>query len=102
MQKLFVISAIALAMAGCASEPSTAELMRNEAKSLQAKVDLQKSLARDLEKGKKLIADGQESITEGNELVEKGNNKVAEGSKLVEEAKRIYKEQFPESQIELK
>ena len=102
MQKLVVISAIALAMAACSSQPTTSELMRNEAKSLQAKVDLQKSLARDLEKGKKLIAEGQESLNEGNTLVQKGNNKVAEGTKMVEEAKRIYKEQFPESQIELK
>lgn len=91
-----------LALVACSSQPTTADLMRQEAKSLEQQVALKNSLAKDLEKGKKLVADGESKVKEGNKILEKGNAQVAEGTKLIEDAKRIYQEKFPESKIEFK
>ena len=85
---------------GCSSAPTTADLMRQEARSLQNQVDLKKSLARDLSKGKKMISEGQSTVNQANDMLQKGNVRIAEGEKLVDETKRIYTENFPNSQIE--
>lgn len=98
MKKLALLIA-GLGLVACSSQPTTEDLMRQEAKTLEQQVELQKSLARNLEKGKKMIADGQDKVKEGNKIIEKGNTQVSEGTKLVEDSKRIYQEKFPNSAV---
>ncbi len=104
MNKLILLTIVTISMTllgGCASEPTTADILKQSANDAQKKVDLQKSLAKDIEKGKKLIEAGQERIKDGQKDVEKGNKEVSEGTALVENSKKILKEQFPELNIEV-
>lgn len=102
MNKFLVLALVAgsISFSGCASEPTTADILKESANNAQKKADLQKSLAKDIEKGKKLIAKGKERIEEAQEDLEDGNKEVAEGTRLVENSKKILQAQFPELNID--
>lgn len=102
MNKILVLTfAVAsMTLMGCASEPTTADILKESANNAQKKAELQKSLAKDIEKGKKLIAKGKDRIEEAQEDLEEGKKQVAEGTQLVENSKKILQAQFPELNID--
>ncbi len=101
-------------LAGCASQPSTADLMRGHAEDLQTKVDLRNQLALEWEKGSKLIQTGEKRVKNGEKLVksaeedlkdgenqvETGNKEIAEGKKLMQESELRFRENFPSLPLE--
>ncbi|QLC72773.1 hypothetical protein LPB260_18620 [Pseudomonas sp. LPB0260] len=96
-------------LAGCASQPSTADLMRAHADEAQARVELRKQFAADWDRGSELVRDGEKRISkgekqidsaeqaleEGREQVTRGNREIEEGRRLLEESERQFKEHFP-------
>lgn len=99
MYKLLAAASVVAVLASCAGQPSTSDILNGQADSLQKKVDLKRSLAKDLEKGKKLIEEGKERAEDGKKSLEKGNQQIADGSKMIENAKKIYSEQFPGEEL---
>jgi len=106
---LLAASITLLSVTGCSSKPTTADLMRGHATDAQAQVDLKKQLAKDWEKGTKLVSSGERKVSDGQKRirnaerdlerarkqVETGNQEIAEGSKLVADSERVFKETFP-------
>lgn len=107
------ISLCLLALTGCAGQETTADLMRDNASVGQDRVDLKNQLAKDWERGKKLIETGENRIEDGEEKVEsaedelesgyddieRGRNEVAEGEKLVRESEQRFREDYPEADL---
>lgn len=100
-----------LALTGCAgNKVTTADLMRQDATAGQTHVDLKQQIARDWEKGQKLIATGEKRIKEGEKQVksaerdlerahdeiERGEREIAEGKKLIRESEKTFREDYPE------
>ncbi|GGW52036.1 hypothetical protein [Alishewanella tabrizica] len=106
---LLAASITLLSVIGCSSKPTTADLMRSHATDAQTQVDLKKQLAKDWEKGTKLVSSGERKVSDGQKRirnaerdlerarkqVETGNKEIAEGSKLVADSERVFKETFP-------
>lgn len=104
------ISLCLLALTGCASNQTTADLMREDASTGQAQVDLKKQIAKDWEKGKKLIATGENrvedgekqvksaegNLEQGQEKIQRGRREIAEGEKLILESERTFRKDYPE------
>lgn len=122
--------AISLALlAGCSSQPSTADLMRGQAEEAKAVAQVRDQLADQWEEGKSLVAagekqivsgedlvdDGEANIRKGQALIEKGNKQikkgkgritsgnkqVAQGRKMVDESLSTYRQSFPEQSVTL-
>ncbi len=100
-----------LVLTGCAgNKETTADLMRQDATAGQTQVDLKQQIARDWEKGQKLIATGEQRVEEGEKRVqsaernlekgqdeiERGQRDIAEGEKLIAESERTFREDYPE------
>jgi septal ring factor EnvC (AmiA/AmiB activator) len=110
-----VISVSFLMLAGCASKPTTtADLMRGHAIEVQAEADLKSQLAKDWEKGAKLLSSGEKRIKDGERRmklaerdlkqaqddIERGRREIAEGQNLILESERQFRENFPELDIQ--
>jgi outer membrane murein-binding lipoprotein Lpp len=103
-------------LAGCSSKPTKADQMRSYATELQKQVDLKNSLAKDWEKGAKLVESGEnllkegedkvkqaeELMEEGKDDIEKAKEEISEGKKLIEESEKAFKENFPGIDLEKK
>lgn len=101
------------ALAGCASKPTTADLMRQHATEIQSQVDLKNQAAEDWEKGAKLAAAGEKRVKDGENRVKaaerdlkrgqddiaRGQQEISDGQKLMNESERIFRENFPELDI---
>jgi hypothetical protein len=110
-----VASVTIVALNGCSSGGgyTTADVMRGHAKEDQSQVDLQNQIAKDWEKGAKMVSTGEARVKDGQTLiqkaendgvtgraeVEKGNNEIAEGNRLMQESKRRYSELFPNLEL---
>lgn len=106
---LFSMGIAVVVLAGCAGQPSTADLMRAHALEAQAQVDMKNQLAKDWERGSKLVRSGEKSVErgekqiksaekdlkEGRERVEQGERDILEGRKLMQESERQFHENFP-------
>ncbi len=104
------ISLCLLILTGCAGKETTADLMRQDATAGQTQVDLKQQIARDWEKGQKLIATGEQRVEEGEKRVKsaernlekgqdeikRGQREIAEGEKLIAESERTFREDYPE------
>lgn len=104
------ISLCLIALSGCASNETTADLMRDSASSGQDRVDMKNQIAKDWERGKKLIVTGKNRVENGEEQVEsaedklengydkieQGEREIAEGQKLVRESERKFRNNYPE------
>lgn len=109
-----VIGVSLLVLAGCASQTTTADLMKANASEIQAQADLQSQLAKEWKKGTKLVATGEKRVKNGEKRVklaerdlkrgqddiELGSREIAEGQQLIQESKRQFRETFPEVDIE--
>lgn len=114
MRNLLVVSGISLslcllALTGCASKPTTGDLMRQHATEEQAQVDLKDQAAKNWEKGTKLVATGEKRVKAGEKRVksaerdlkrgqddvERGNREIAEGQNLINESEKSFRESFP-------
>ncbi len=109
LPRCLAAAATLLALAGCASSPTTADLMRSHATDAQGDVNLKNQLAKDWEKGSKLMASGtkqveegkemiddaEDALKEGRELVDEGNRDIDEGRRLMLNSERQFKENFP-------
>ncbi|QQK65689.1 hypothetical protein F8A90_17420 [Cobetia sp. cqz5-12] len=122
--------AISLALlAGCSSQPSTADLMRGQAEEAKAVAKVRDQLADQWEEGKSLVAAGEKQIVSGEDLVDdgeanvrkgqaliekgnkqikkgkaritSGNKQVAQGRKMVDESLSTYRQSFPEQSVTL-
>jgi peptidoglycan hydrolase CwlO-like protein len=107
------ISLCILSASGCARKTTTADLMKGHAVELQSQVDLKNQLAKDWERGQKLITSGEKRIKAGEKRVkaaerdlkkgqddiDRGKREIAEGQKLIEESEKRFQENFPELQI---
>ena len=99
-----------LALTGCASNQTTADLMRDDATTGQTQVDLKNQIAKDWEKGKKLIATGENRVEDGEkqvksaernlekgqEKIQRGRRDIAKGEKLILESERTFRDDYPE------
>lgn len=115
-----VMSIFLLVLSGCASKPTTADLMRGHAAELQEEVDLRNQFAKEWEKGTKLISSGEKRVDDGEKRVKSaerdlksaqrdlkegqadiknGTRDIAEGQRLVRESERKFRENFPEPVI---
>lgn len=114
MRNLLVVSGISLslcllALTGCASKPTTGDLMRQHATEVQAQVDLKNQAAKNWEKGTKLVATGEKRVKAGEKRVksaesdlkrgqddvERGKREIAEGQNLINESEKSFRESFP-------
>jgi hypothetical protein len=92
-----------LALAGCASAPPTSgDLMRGHGAEAQSQVDLQYQLAKDWDRGSKLVASGEKRreagerrVKEGERDIERGDREISEGRKLIQDSERRFREEFP-------
>ena len=114
----FAVGVAMLALAGCRStpNPSTADLMRTHAFESQAQADLKNQLAKNWERGSKLVQSGEKHIKDGEKRikdsekeirsaerdlkkgrsqVDEGNREIDEGRKLMQESRRRFRENFP-------
>lgn len=108
------LSSIMLIGAGCSSQPTTADLMRDYAAEQNAEVKLKKELAKDWEKGNKLIATGEKrvdraekdirkaekQIRDARKAMEKGKREMDKGRKLKASSERKFRAQFPDSTLQ--
>jgi peptidoglycan hydrolase CwlO-like protein len=108
-----VISLCLLALTGCASKPTTADLMRQHGAELKSQVDLKKQLAKDWDNGTKLVATGEKRVKKGEKQlksaerdlkkaqdeIKRGTSEIAEGQKLISESNKIFRVNFPELDI---
>lgn len=107
-----------LTLAGCASKAtSPADFMRADSVGDQARVELRERLAKQWEKGDKLIAKGEKSIEKGNDRitsaqkdmkaaerdiekgkseVQHGEEQVAKGKRMKDEARSRFQAEFPD------
>ena len=103
-----------LLLTGCASKPTNAELMRRHASELQAQTDLKNQLAKDLDRGSKLVTSGAKRVKDGEKRVKsaerdlkrgqddikRGQREIAKGKRLIDESEKKFKENFPELKFE--
>jgi peptidoglycan hydrolase CwlO-like protein len=109
-----VISFYFLTSAGCAPKTTTtADLMKGHAVEQQAQVELKNQLAKDWEKGAKLISSGEKRVKSGEKRVksaerdlkrgqddiERGTREIAEGQRLIQESETRFWENFPDLDI---
>jgi len=105
-----LIAAMAMAaIAGCARKSDAGDLMRGHASDVQAQVDLKNQLAKDWDRGQKLIKSGNKNVKKGEkraksaekdlkrakDRIERGKREIAEGNKLVQDSERRFREEFP-------
>ncbi|MEO8419316.1 MAG: hypothetical protein ABI475_11395 [Methylophilaceae bacterium] len=102
-----------ITLAGCASTPNTADIMRAHAADAQDQVDLKNQLAKDWSRGAKMVQSGEKRVKNGekkvksaeNDLkdgqaqVEQGNQEIAEGRKLMQESEQHFHENFPKLEL---
>jgi septal ring factor EnvC (AmiA/AmiB activator) len=108
-----VISLCILAVSGCARKTTTADLMKGHAVEMQSQVDLKNQLAKEWERGQKLILSGEKRVNAGEKRVksaerdlkrgqddiERGRREIAEGQKLTEQSENRFRENFPDLEI---
>ncbi len=110
LQTLALAGLSLLFLTGCAGKSaSTADLMRGHAVDAQNQADLKEQLAKDWEKGDKLVQTGEKRVEDGEnrikkaeqdlkkgqEEMEQGNREIAEGKKLMLESEQRFRENFP-------
>ncbi|MBN1548223.1 MAG: hypothetical protein JW902_16350 [Syntrophaceae bacterium] len=119
MRKLIIISNIIFIVAiitliACESKPSPADIMRQHASEVKEMADLANQLAKDWERGLKLVQTGEERVKsaekkiksaendlmKGKEELDLGNKEISEGNRIMQESERRFRENFPGRQIE--
>lgn len=104
-----VISSSLGGLAGCASPPTTGDIMRGHATDAQSQATLKDEIAREWEKGRKLVASGESRVKDGEKRVkaaernlkrgqrdiEQGREEIAEGLELMSKSERRFREHFP-------
>jgi hypothetical protein len=113
-----ILMAFALtAMVGCATQekaPTRADMMRGHADQVQSQADLQNEIARDWERGQKLLQDGEKRIRDGEERVaaaednlargrdqiERGTREANEGQRMIRDAERRFQTYFPDLELD--
>lgn len=108
------LTSIVLAGAGCANnQPTTADLMRDHAAVQGAEVAVKKGLAKDWEKGTKLIATGEERVQraekeirqaekklrESRKTLQKGKREIEQGTTLKARSEQKFRNEFPDSSL---
>lgn len=105
----FVTGVVVAVLSGCAGQPSTADLMRAHALEVQAQVDMKNQLAKDWDRGSKLVRSGEKlvergekqiksaekDLKEGRERVEQGERDILEGRKLMQQSEQRFHDNFP-------
>lgn len=116
-KKLMVVGAILLFAGGCASnpaEPTLADSMREHSAEQQRQSDAKQQLARDwergaklIEAGEKLVARGEERVKDAEEAIEKGTSEIElgteqilEGRELKAQSERRFRERYPDLPLE--
>lgn len=91
-----------LALAGCASAPTSGDLMRGHGAEAQSQVDLKYQLAKDWDRGSKLVASGEKRleagerrVKDGERDIERGKREISEGQKLIQDSERGFRAEFP-------
>ena len=105
---IIILTMLTFFMGGCApTEPTPADYMRGHAAALQSEVELKDSLARDWDRGARLIKTGEkrvkvgeEQVAKGKENIETGNQEILEGRMLIENSERAFHENFPGLKLE--
>jgi hypothetical protein len=109
----FVISFCILSVLGCSRKTTIADLMKGHAVEQQTQVDLKNQLARDWERGMKMISAGEKRVAAGEKRVrsaesnlkrgqddiERGKSEIAEGQKMIQESEMRFLENFPDLDI---
>ncbi|RJP86047.1 MAG: hypothetical protein C4518_14465 [Desulfobacteraceae bacterium] len=107
-KKFITIAVFSIVLGGCASDadPTAADYMRGHASELQTEVDLKDELAREWDRGARLIETGErhvqlgeDQVAEGKENIERGNQEILEGRMLIENSERTFNENFPTQKI---
>ncbi|WP_404358543.1 hypothetical protein [Methylotuvimicrobium sp. KM1] len=109
-----VAFASTIALSGCASEPTMADLMREHAETAKSESELKTRLSGEWERGSKLLSSGENKVSKGNQLIEdaqkdlkKGRDMVTEGYKEIDEGRslmgsseQLFREKFPTLRLE--
>ena len=95
-------SMLALAGCGASAPPTSGDLMRDHGAAAQSQVDLKYQLAKDWDRGSKLVASGEKrleagerQVKDGERDIEGGKRDISEGQKLVQDSERRFREKFP-------
>ncbi|MBN1982675.1 MAG: hypothetical protein JW795_14165 [Chitinivibrionales bacterium] len=114
---LFLIISVTITMAifvGCAvNKHNTADAMRVHATKSQDNADLKNQIAKDWEKGQKLVKSGTKNVEKGGKIVQSaqqdldmgnsqidlGNKEIAEGNNLMQNSEKRFREVFPELEL---
>lgn len=108
LRAAFILMTLTITMGGCApTEPTKADYMRGHAAALQSEVDLRDNLAKDWDRGARLIKNGEkrvkvgeEQMAKGKENIEIGNQEILEGRMLMDNSERMFHESFPGLKLE--
>lgn len=107
-------SILLLTATGCANkQPSTADLMRQQAAQGSSTANVQKQLAKQWDEGNDLIASGTKRIQKAEKDVRKAENElreaqrdlkrakrdVAKGERLKEKAEKRFAQEFPRTSL---
>lgn len=107
------LSSVVLVGAGCSNQPTTADLMRDYAAEQSTEVALKKELAKDWEKGTKLVDTGEKRVKraekdirqaekqlrDARKALEKGKREIVRGQKLKARSERKFRARFPDSSL---
>lgn len=96
MRKSFVVRTAATAlgvviMAGCSSQPTTADLMRSQADEAKSVAKARDTLADNWESGKALVASGEKEVVKGESLVDDGEDNIRKGQALIDKGNKQVK-----------
>lgn len=103
-----------LLLGGCASTPSTGDLMRQYAVEQEQHIEMQKKLAVDWERGNELVTKGNkrlekyqkraekasQTLEEARLAIEQANVEIAAGTELIKASEAQFKDKFPAIKIQ--
>jgi hypothetical protein len=100
---VLAVGSSVLALAGCASAPPTSgDLMRDHGAQAQSQVDRKYHLAKDWDRGSKLVASGEKRleaaerrVKDAERDIEGGKREISEGRTLIQDSERRFREEFP-------
>lgn len=78
-------------LAGCTSQPTTADLMRSQADEAKAVAKARDQLADNWESGNSLVASGEKEVVSGQDLVSDGEDNVRKGQALIDKGNKQIK-----------
>jgi len=111
---MLAVAVLATALAGCTAKTTTGDRMLQHATDRQVNVDLKEQLAKDWNRGSKLVATGEKRVkdgekrvkkaekelSKGREAIDRGRKEMSEGTQLVADNEHHFRASFPDLAIQ--